>query len=147
MVMFDGNCWWIGHKCWYLARFSQITSFSQICCETDRHYSTISDSQIHLIIMKVTLSALAKHEATSPGLRPTSLRPYIFILLPQPPSPHNHIHYHSRRRRLHWQKKKITTMYHYYNSRCGAIKDVKFVTSTTALAALVWIFFLSRGGF
>ena len=61
----------------------------------------LSDSQIHLIIMKVTLAALAKHEATSPGLRPTSLRPFIFILSPQPPSPHHHLHYHSRRRRLH----------------------------------------------
>ena len=63
----------------------------------------LSDSQIHLNnnIMKVTLAALAKHEATSPGLRPTSLRPFIFILSPQPPSPHHHLHYHSRRRRLH----------------------------------------------
>ena len=61
----------------------------------------LSDSKIHLIIMKVTLAALAKHEATSPGLRPTSLRPFIFILLPQPPPPHHHLHYHSRRRRLH----------------------------------------------
>ena len=49
--------------------------------------------------MKVTLAALAKHEATSPGLRPTNLRPFIFILLPQPPPPHLHLHHHSRRRR------------------------------------------------
>ena len=47
--------------------------------QTDQHYSTISDSQIHLIIVKVTLAALAKHEATSPGLRPTSLRPFLIL--------------------------------------------------------------------